>query len=82
MALAEGGVDIAIVSKSPHQDIDKLITHLGRRFIHQAADLTKRDHTRNAITAVGEKIGDLEILVNNAGIIRSSLALDNKLSND
>ena len=76
LAFAEAGADIAVVSRSPHQDFEKAIIHLGRRFIHHTADLTKRDQTRNVIHSVAEKMGDIDILVNNAGIIRRSPALE------
>jgi len=76
VALAEAGADIAVVSRSPHQDVEKSVSHLGRRFLHHAADLTKRDQTKSVIPAVEEKMGDLDILVNNAGIIRRSPALE------
>lgn len=75
-AFAEAGADVAVVSRSPHQDIEKSISHLGRRFLHHAADLTKRDQTKSVITTVVEKMGDIDILVNNAGIIRRSSAAD------
>jgi 2-deoxy-D-gluconate 3-dehydrogenase len=76
MGLAEAGADIAVVSRNPRPDIEKSIVNLGRRYIHHAADLTKRDQTRNAIPAIIEKMGDLDILVNNAGIIRRSPATE------
>jgi 2-deoxy-D-gluconate 3-dehydrogenase len=76
LALAEAGADIAVVSRSPHPDIEKAILHLGRRYMHHAADLTEREQTRKAIPAVVQKMGDLNILVNNAGIIRRSPAAE------
>jgi 2-deoxy-D-gluconate 3-dehydrogenase len=76
LALAEAGADIVVVSRSPHKDIEQLTTSLGRRFLHHAADLTKRDQTKSVIPAVREKMGDLDILVNNAGIIRRSPAAE------
>jgi 2-deoxy-D-gluconate 3-dehydrogenase len=76
VALAEAGADIVVVSRSPYQDIEKSITQLGRRFLHHAADLTKRDQTKNVIPAVVKKMGNLDILVNNAGIIRRSPAVE------
>lgn len=76
LALAEAGADIAVVSRSPHQDIEEAVLVLGRRYLHHAADLTRRDHTRRVIPAVLEKMGDVNILVNNAGIIRRSPAAE------
>lgn len=76
LALAEAGADIAVVSRSPHQDIEKAVLALGRRYMHHAADLTKRDQTKGVIPDVLEKMGDVNILVNNAGIIRRSPAAE------
>lgn len=75
-ALAEAGADIAVVSRTPHPDIEKSIVNIGRRFMHHAADLTERAQTRNVIPTVAEKMGGLDILVNNAGIIRRSPAAE------
>jgi len=76
LAFAESGADIAVVSRFPNPDIEKLILDLGRRYMHHAADCTKREETRRVIPAIVEKIGDLDILVNNAGIIRRSPAVE------
>jgi 2-deoxy-D-gluconate 3-dehydrogenase len=76
LAFAEAGADIAVISRSPHPDIEKAILDLRRRYKHFAADLTKREQTRKAIPAVVEEMGDLDILVNNAGIIRRSPAAE------
>ena len=37
-ALAEAGADIAVVSRSPHEDIEKRVRALGRRYMHGEAD--------------------------------------------
>jgi 2-deoxy-D-gluconate 3-dehydrogenase len=76
MALAEAGADIAVVSRSPQKDIEKTTLALGRRYIHHAADLTKRNQSKEVVPAVLEKMGDVNILVNNAGIIRRSPAVE------
>lgn len=76
MALAEAGADIAVVSRSPHPDIDKAILGLGRKYMHHAADLTERKQTRNVIPTIVKRMGEVDILVNNAGIIRRSPAAE------
>jgi len=76
LALAEAGADIAVVSRSHSQKLERDICGLGRRYCHIAADLTRRDQTREVIPAVVEKMGDVHILVNNAGIIRRAPAKD------
>jgi len=76
IALAEAGADIAVVSRSPHQGLERSITELGRTFIHHAADLTERDQTKSVIPRIVKRMGDIDILVNNAGIIRRFSAID------
>jgi len=76
LALAEAGADIAIVSRSPNPETERAIVGLGRRYMHHPADLTKRDQTRKVIPSVLEKIGDIDILVNDAGVIRRSAATE------
>jgi len=76
LALAEAGADVAVVSRTPDPDIENDILALGRRYMHHKADLTKRGHTRKVIPAVLQQMGGVNILVNNAGIIRRSAAVD------
>lgn len=76
LALAEAGADIAVVSRRPHPDIENAVLALGRRYLHHPADLTKREQTRNVVPAVVEAMGDVNILVNNAGVIRRSAAAE------
>lgn len=76
MALAEAGADIAVVSRSPEQTIEEAVLALGRRYMHHPADLTKREQTREVVPAVVKEMGDVNILVNNAGIIRRSPAAE------
>jgi 2-deoxy-D-gluconate 3-dehydrogenase len=75
-ALAEAGADIVVVSREPRSAIEKAVLSLGRRYMHYPADLTVREQTKQVIPAVVKKMGDLNILVNNAGIIRRSPALE------
>jgi 2-deoxy-D-gluconate 3-dehydrogenase len=74
LALAEAGADIAVVSRRNNPELEGCIGGLGRRYCHVAADLTRRDQTRDVIPAVVEKFGEVNILVNNAGIIRRAPA--------
>lgn len=68
LALAEAGADIAVVSRKPNPEVEKYIRDLGHRYFHYSADLTKRNETSAVIPAIVEKIGDINILVNDAGI--------------
>ena len=76
IALAEAGAHISAVSRYPNQETEREILALGRRYFHYAADLTVREQTRKVIPAVVEALGDIDILVNNSGIVRSAPALD------
>jgi 2-deoxy-D-gluconate 3-dehydrogenase len=76
LALAEAGAHIAVVSRSPQKEMEDSVVALGRRYFHHAADLTKREQTKGVIPAVAEEMGDVNILVNNAGIIRRASAAE------
>lgn len=76
LALAEAGAHIAVVSRSPHKEMEDAVVALGRRYFHHSADLTKREQTKRVIPAVAEEMGDVNILVNNAGIIRRASAAE------
>jgi 2-deoxy-D-gluconate 3-dehydrogenase len=76
LALAEAGAHIVAVSRKPDKDVETQIQSLGRKYLHHAADLTQRAHTRQVIPAVLEAMGDVDILVNNAGIIRRAAAVE------
>jgi len=56
-ALAEAGADIAVVSRSPHNGVEKAILALGRRYIHHSADFTKREQTKTVIPTVVQNMG-------------------------
>jgi 2-deoxy-D-gluconate 3-dehydrogenase len=75
-ALAEAGADIAVVSRYPINETERDVLALGRRYFHYPADLTIREQTRKVIPAVVEVMGDIHILVNNSGIVRSAPAID------
>jgi len=76
LALAEAGADVAAVSRSPDPAIEADVLALGRRYMHYPADLTQREQTREVVPVIAEKMGDVNILVNNAGIIRRSPAAE------
>lgn len=75
-SLAEAGADIAVISRSPHEEIEQSVLSLGRRYVHHAADLTKREETKAVIPSVMEKMRNVNILVNNSGICPRSPARD------
>ena len=76
LAFAEAGANIVLVSRHPNPELEQKIQQLGRHCMHIAADLTNRDHVRHIIPKVLKGMGDVNILVNNAGVIRRSPAID------
>ncbi len=78
LGLAEAGADMVAISRRPNPDLEKAILALGRKYLHYPADLTERRQTREVIPAILDRMGDLNILINNAGIIRRSPAIEQK----
>ena len=76
VALAEAGADIAVISRNASPALQEAVTALGRRFYHHSADLAIRSQAREVIPSVLKDLGDVNILVNNAGIIRRAPAKD------
>ena len=69
LAMAEAGADVAVVSRSVDPALEATVSALGRRFYHHRADLTDRQQSKAVIPAVADALGDVDILINNAGII-------------
>ena len=73
VALSEAGGDVAV--NYLHQEIaaqetcERVRAH-GRRTVAIRADVSQAQDVKQLVTTVGEKLGAVEILVNNAGITR------------
>jgi 2-deoxy-D-gluconate 3-dehydrogenase len=76
LALAEAGADTIAVSRSPNLELEAAVNQMGRNYFHIRADLTQRKQTRKVIDEAISALGDVNILVNNAGIIRRSPAAE------
>jgi 2-deoxy-D-gluconate 3-dehydrogenase len=76
IALAEAGADIVAVGRSPAADTGARVQALGRRFVDVHADLSSTQPVREAVAAAVGLNGRLDIVVNNAGIIRRADSLD------
>jgi 2-dehydro-3-deoxy-D-gluconate 5-dehydrogenase len=76
VALAEAGADIVAVARSSTDDTAKLISATGRRFCSIEADLASASHTGEIVRQAVEHFGAVDILINNAGIIRRNDALE------
>jgi 2-deoxy-D-gluconate 3-dehydrogenase len=76
LALAEAGADIVAVSRNPNLELETAVNQMGRDYSHIRADLTQRNQTRKVIAEAVSALGDVNILVNNAGIIKRAAARD------
>jgi len=78
LALAEAGADIAGVSASlePGSEVEQEVKALGRRFWGYACDLGNRQALYELMAKVKAEVGQVDILINNAGIIRRAPAVE------
>ncbi|MFZ1741489.1 MAG: 2-dehydro-3-deoxy-D-gluconate 5-dehydrogenase KduD [Pontixanthobacter sp.] len=76
LALAEAGADIAAVGRSEAAETAEKIRALGRRCEPVSADLSSIEPVGGIVDTVVTTFGRLDVLVNNAGIIRREDALD------
>jgi 2-dehydro-3-deoxy-D-gluconate 5-dehydrogenase len=70
VGLAEAGADIAAVDVLDMGDTKAQVEKLGRRCIAVTADLMKKESADVIVKAAVDKLGGIDILFNNAGIIR------------
>jgi 2-deoxy-D-gluconate 3-dehydrogenase len=75
-ALAESGADVALVGRTPAEATADKIRGTGRRAAIIGADLSTIAPLQEAIDRTVAELGGLDILINNAGIIRRADALD------
>lgn len=68
--LAEAGADIALVDILDMKESQRQIEKLGRRCAAIKADLSSKDCVDDIVKTTVEKLGSIDILINNAGIIR------------
>ena len=81
VALAQAGADVAIVSRSGHNDATRAaIEAAGRRGLALTADLGRPDAAVAVVEQAARALGRIDILVNNAGIIRRAAALETELA--
>lgn len=70
LGLAEAGADVAVVDILDCGETKAQIEKLGRRCAAIKADLSKKEAADQIVSAVVEQLGGIDILFNNAGIIR------------
>jgi 2-deoxy-D-gluconate 3-dehydrogenase len=78
VALAEAGADVACHSRNEGDAAETAaaITALGRHAFPVAGDMADKDAPKNVIEAVVAEFGRIDILINNAGMIRRTPAVD------
>ncbi len=74
-ALAAAGCDIVGVSRSDDSDTAQQVKALGRRYVGVSADLSDIAPVDDIVRAALEACGRIDVLVNNAGVIRRADAL-------
>jgi 2-deoxy-D-gluconate 3-dehydrogenase len=69
IALAEAGADVALVARSADglADTAAAVTAVGRKAVVLPADVTSREAVDEAVAAAIERLGDVDVVVNNAG---------------
>ena len=76
VALAAAGADVALVGRSPMDETAARVAALGRRSLAVHADLATLAPVREIVERTREWGGRIDILVNNAAIIRRADALE------
>jgi 2-deoxy-D-gluconate 3-dehydrogenase len=76
IALAEAGADIALVGRTPAEETAETVRAAGRRAAIVSADLSTIAPVQEVVDQTLSQLGGLDILINNAGIIRRADALE------
>jgi NAD(P)-dependent dehydrogenase (short-subunit alcohol dehydrogenase family) len=78
IGLAEAGADVAVLSRTKEEleAVAAEIEKFGRKAYPVQADLTKRGDVEGAIAAVKKRAGQLDVLINNAGMNIRTPALE------
>lgn len=74
--LAQAGADVVLVDVLDMADAKKAILALGRRCEAFSADLSRKESVDGIVDFAKEKMGSIDILINNAGIIRRAPFLE------
>lgn len=70
VALAQAGADVAVAGRSEATETLDLIAQTGRKAVNIKADLSSIEPVQRIIEEAVAGLGKLDVLVNNAGIIR------------
>lgn len=76
VGLAEAGCDIVGINRSEPAETAAKVEALGRRFLSLSADLRSTDGIPQLLKQAVDEFGHIDILANNAGLIRRQDALE------
>ena len=76
IGLAKAGADVAVVGRTPNQDVIDQINACGVRGKFFQFDLEKVEAIPELVKAVQDKFGHIDILVNNAGVQKRHKAVE------
>jgi 2-deoxy-D-gluconate 3-dehydrogenase len=76
IALAEAGADVALVGRTAAEETAETVRAAGRRAAIVSADLSTIAPVQEVVDQTLSQLGGLDILINNAGIIRRADALE------
>lgn len=76
LGFAEAGADVAVVGVTGTDETARNIKKLGRRVCQIHADLMERASAQKVVDRVVAEFGGIDILLNNAGIIRRAPVLE------
>jgi 2-deoxy-D-gluconate 3-dehydrogenase len=76
IGLAEAGADVVLVDRQEALETASVIRSLGRKSLMIAADLMSIEHIPSIVQRTVEVFGKVDILINNAGTIRRTPAID------
>jgi 2-deoxy-D-gluconate 3-dehydrogenase len=76
LGLAEAGADLVLVDYVPSTETEEMIKKMGRKTLMLVLDLMKMDSIKILVEKAIGTFGKVDILINNAGIIRRTPAID------
>ncbi|BBY83093.1 2-deoxy-D-gluconate 3-dehydrogenase [Mycolicibacterium pulveris] len=82
LALAAAGADVGLVARSL-SDLEKVadeVRALGRTAVVAHMDVTDADSVNGAVDDVHRRLGGLDVMVNNSGVVSAGHALDTTLA--